>query len=218
MNQISNFSGMSLEERARLELETATEGARKRWGEIEAAIELAPTVIENETQAENFTTVVAQIQALLTRVDAAHDDVKGPYLAAGRLVDAGTNVLRDKIEDRKRDLERRIAAYQVKKHEHIKAAREAERAREAADPEPTMIPHSEIDRKRSRVRSVEGATAHLVDVVNIEIVDVTKIPRRYLNRPKVLAALRSEILPDVRKGDQVGGVKKIDGLRTQVKA
>jgi hypothetical protein len=218
MNRLSNFADMDLQDRAELELETATEGARKRWAEIEAAIARAPSVIEDETQAENFTTVVAQIQALLVRVDAAHDDVKGPYLAAGRFVDAATNILRSRIEDRKVELELRITAYQVRKQQKIAAQRLAEREREAADPEPAFIPHREVDRKRARVRSLEGATAHLVDTTDIEIVDVTKIPPRYLNRPKVLAALRSEILPDVRKGDQVEGVKKIDGVQTRVKA
>jgi hypothetical protein len=52
----------------------------------------------------------------------------------------------------------------------------------------------------------------------MEIIDIRKIPGRYLNRPKVLAALRSEILPDIRKGDAVEGVKRLDGLKSHVKA
>jgi hypothetical protein len=213
-----NFSGLSPEERAALELESALTGARERWGTIDEATINAPQTITTETEAENFTTVVAQLQALLKRVDQVHDDVKEPYLTAGRKVDGMTAVLRDRIVDRKVRLETTLTRYQVAKQRAIDEERERLRQLEAEDPEPAIIPHRQTDSKRSRVRSLEGAVAHLTTEIDIEIVDVSQIPPRYLNRPRVLAALRSEILPDVRKGDDVPGVNKIDGLKSRVKA
>jgi hypothetical protein len=213
-----NFAGLSLDERARLELETSLESARERWAEIEQAIANAPAEITTETQAENFTTVVAQLQAVLKRVDQAHQDVKDPYLAAGRVVDAGANVLREKIRDVKSRLELAITRYQLKKQDEIERQRADERRREAEDPEPALVPHRDTDRRRSRVRSIEGASAHLQDVVHVEIVDVLKIPLRYLNRPKVRQALISELMPDARKGDEIEGIKVHRGAQSRVKA
>lgn len=212
-----NFATMALDDRAALELESALEGPRARWAELSAAVEGAPATIGTETQAENFTTVVGQLQALLKRVDAAHDDVKEPYLNAGRRVDGATFVLREKISDAKELLQLRITAYQTGKQRKIEEERAALRKQEAEDPEPTVVPFEEMDRRRSRIRSVEGASAHLVPVVEVEIVDITKIPLRYLTRPRVIQALKTEILPDVRKGDVVEGVKKITDLQSRVK-
>ncbi len=213
-----NLQSLPLPERAALELESALETSRARWEEIRKGIERAPAEITTESEAEDFTTVVAQIQALLKRIDASHDDVKEPYLEAGRRVDSGTWVLRDKVQEAKRQLEERLSTYQVKKHEAIERQRAEERRREQEDPEPAFVPHREIDRRRTRIRSVEGASAHLVDVVHLEIVDVTKIPLRYLNRPKVRNALISEMLPDARKGDEIEGVKVHRGAQSRVKA
>lgn len=218
MNADHNLATLPLPERAKLELESALETARGRWATIEKAIANAPAVIETETQAENFTTVVAQIQALLKRIDAAHDDVKEPYLAAGRVVDSGTAVLRELVAKAKRQLEERITGYQAEKQRKIDAARALERQREADDPEPAFVPHRQTDRQRARVRSVEGASAHLTDTINVEILDVTQIPLRYLNRPKVIQALISEITPDARKGDEIEGIKVHRGLQSRVKA
>jgi hypothetical protein len=217
MTDMSNFAGLSLDERARLELETALEGPRARWAEIEKAIAAAGEVT-TETEAENFTTVVAQLQALIKRVDQAHDDVKDPYLGAGRVVDAATNVLRDKIRGAKGNLELAITRYQLKKQRKIDEQRAEERRREAQDPEPAFVPHQETDRRRSRVRSIEGASAHLHDVVTVEVVDVTKIPLRYLNRPKVIQALISEIRPDAQKGDTIEGITVHRGAQSRVKS
>lgn len=213
-----NFATMSLEERARLELEAALEGPRERWAQIEKAIANATAEINDESQAENFTTVVAQIKALLDRVDRAHDDVKEPYLGAGRHVDAATNVLREKIRDAKGKLELALTNYQLRKQKEIESQRAEERRREAEDPEPSFVPHADTDRRRSRVRSVEGASAHLTDTVAITIDDVMKIPLRYLKRPKVAAAIISEMLPDVRKGDEIEGITVHRGSKTRVKA
>lgn len=213
-----NFASMPLDERARLELESSLETARTRWAAIEKAIENAPAEISSETQAENFTTVVAQIQALIKRIDEAHDDVKNPYLGAGRVVDNLTNVLRDKVVVTKRRLEQALTRYQVEKQKKIEEQRADERRREVEDPEPSFVPHASTDRQRARVRSIEGASAHLTDTVDIKIDDVLKIPLRYLNRPKVKAALISEMLPDVRKGDEIEGISVQRGAQTRVKA
>jgi hypothetical protein len=218
MNHDHNFAGLSLDERARLELQTALEGCRERWAQIEKAIENAPADVTTETQAEDFTTVVAHIQALLKRVDQAHDDVKDPYLAAGRTVDNITNALRDPIRAAKRKLEDALTAYQVRKQKMIEDQRAAERRREEEDPEPSFVPHRETDRRRARVRSVEGASAHLTDVVHIVIDDVTKIPLRYLNRPSVRKALITEMTPDARKGDEIEGITAHRGAQSRVKA
>lgn len=214
-----NYKSFAPEERAALELESALEGPKQRWAELEQATAKAPAEITNDTQAENFTTVIAQLQAVVKRVDDAHDDVKEPYLNAGRRVDGMTNVLRERIAIARDTLQAALTTYQVKKQNKIDAERAAVREKEAEDPEPgwTAAPKPRAA-GRTKIRSVEGATAHLTTVIDMEIVDVTKIPARYLNRPRVLAALRAEILPDVRKRDVVEGVKTIEGLTSRVKA
>lgn len=211
-----NYSSFTPEEHAIQALEDALEAPRKRWGEISDKVgNVEAVTIADDTKAENVTTVIASIQALIKRVDSAHDTVKEPYLNAGRRVDAMTNVLRERIIILRDRLQAKLTAYQVEKQRQIDAERQAVRQQEAEDPEPGWQPPT--TRGRHRIRSVEGATAHLTSTVDIEITDVAKIPWRYLMRPKVLLALRAEILPDVRKGDVVEGVKKIEGLESRVK-
>lgn len=211
-----NMASMTIEERARYEIDAALEGATARWAQLETAIAAAAPVISTESAAESFTTVIAQLQALEKRINLAHDDAKGPYLEAGRIVDGRSNALFDKVRAAREMLQERLTAYQVDKQRRIEAERAAIRKAEEADPEPAMTPHVEVDRRRTRVRSVEGASAHLASVVTVEIVDPKLIPDRYLRRPKVLQALIAEITPDVRKGDVVEGTKRVDSLQSRV--
>lgn len=213
-----NFASFTPEERAAQEIESALEQCRARWKQLQAGIANAPAKIENETTAENFTTVIAQIQALLKRIEQQHDDVKEPYLLAGRKVDAVSFALAGEVLDARDTLQRALTVYQVEKQRRIDEERERIRQLEAEDPMPTYVPPSVERKRKTRIRSVEGASAHLVETVDMEILDIRAIPDRYLQRPKVLAALRAEILPDVRKGDTIEGVKRIDGMRSQVKA
>lgn len=213
-----NLQSLPPEEQARLAIETALEIPRARWAQLEAAVERAVTVVENETQAENFTTAIAQLQALAKRIGFEHDRVKEPWLAAARMVDNLTNVLLEKVELAKSNLQARLTAYQIAKQQRVEEERERIRAAEADDPEPAYVDHAKVDKARVRVRSVEGAIAHLAQKIEIEIVDVKAIPDRYFARERVRKALIAEILPDVRKGDQVDGVKRIEGLESRVKA
>ena len=215
-----NYAGLTPAERAKLEIDSSLERARARWDQIEKAAGNAPAEITSETEAENFTTVVAQLQALEKAIERAHDDVKEPYLTAGRVVDNVSKFLSDKVEQLRRTLQSRLTAYQVEKQRKIEEERKRIRDAEAEDPEPawTNSTRQTLDKSRVKVRSVEGASAHLAQQTDLEIIDVREIPDRYLNRPKVLAALRSEILPDIRKGDDVPGVKRIDGFTSRVKA
>jgi hypothetical protein len=213
-----NQTGLLPEERAAIEIDAALEAPRARWLEIQAGIERAPEKIEDETTAEKFTTLIAQLQALLKRIDRAHDDAKEPWLAAGRKVDAVSNVLYSTVDEKSRQMQARLTAYQVAKQAAIDAERKRLRDLEAADPEPAVVNLVQQDRARTRVRSVEGASAHLVEQVSVKILDVKKIPKRYLTRPKVLAAIMAELLPDIRKGDTIAGAERVGELQSRVKA
>lgn len=214
----SNSSAFTPEERARQEIDDALESARKRWDELQKAFggNAAAVSVADDTKAENVTTVIAQLQALLKRIDQQHDDVKEPYLLAGRTVDGVTNALKDHVARARDALQRTLTAFHAAKQARIDAERAAIRAREEQDPEPGWTPPT--TRGRTRIRSVEGATAHLTTKVDCVIEDVTKIPERYLKRDRVMAAIKAEVLHDIRRGDEIPGVRKVSGLESRVKA
>ncbi|MES2903238.1 MAG: hypothetical protein V4696_03550 [Pseudomonadota bacterium] len=213
-----NMAWLTPDERAKYEIDAALEGPTERWTALALSIDKAPAKISSVDEAEKFTTLVAQLQACRERVNNAHRDSKEPWLSAGRVVDGVAGALRDKIGDAIADLSARLTDWQVSEQKRIELERAAVRAAEIEDPEPGWQRPQDTSRRASRVRSVEGASAHLTSVVDIEIVDFRAIPDRYFTRPKVLAALRAEILPDVRKGDAVPGVKKIEQAQSRVKA
>lgn len=211
-----NLVGLTPEEQARYSIESAFEGPRSRWTDLKAAVEKCPEAVDNQTIAEKATTLIAQLQALRARIRDAHADAKEPWLAAGRTVDNARTAFDSEVASALNDVTARLEDYQLRELKRIEAERAAQRQKEAEDPEPSWAPRMDNSRAAVRVRSVEGASAHLTTEVTVEIVDVLKIPLRFLNRPKVIAALISEITPDARKGDEIEGIKVHHGAKTRV--
>lgn len=204
-----NLPDLPIEDQAKLGIDEALIRPRSRWGELEASFGRAPAKIPDEHVAQQVTTLVGQMAALLAAIGRAHDEAKEPWLMAGRVVDGITKGLEEQVVEKKRELEARLTAYQTAK----KAAIEAERARQReadearGDPEPAMVDVRQQDKARVTIRSDQGASAHLRDDIEVEILDVKKVPVRYLRRPKVLAALAAELKPDLKKGDEIAGAK-----------
>jgi hypothetical protein len=198
---------MPLEEQAKLGIDEALIRPRSRWGELEASFTRAPASIPDDHVAQQVTTLVAQMGALLAAIERAHDEAKEPWLTAGRIVDGITKGLSEQVVEKKRDLEARLTAFQTAKKVRIEAERARQREQDEArgDPEPAMVDVRQQDKARVTIRSDQGASAHLRDDIDVEITDPKKIPKRYLMRPKVLAALAAELKPDLKKGDVIAG-------------
>lgn len=212
-----NMQALELERQAELAIKDRLVGCESRWGEIAAALEREPAVIDNETTAESITTIVAQLQALRERIELNRRDVKEPYYGAAGRVDSIAGVVRDKVQDAMDRLLAKLNSYQNAKQKRIDEERAAIAAREAADPEPSWTPPAGPAVRRTRVRSVEGASAHLTTEIRIEIEDFRQIPLRYLKRPKVVQALISEMRSDAQKGDEIEGVTIHRDTKTRVK-
>lgn len=212
-----NMASLTPVEQAQYTIDSALEGPNERWKALQEGIARAPAEITSETIAEGFTTLIAQLQALISRIDLVHSDSKQPWLDAGRTVDGITNRLKSVVADAKRDLNDRLTAYQVAKQAKIDADRAAIRVKEAEDPEPGWSPRQDTSRRAARVVSVEGASSHLSVEKVVEIVDVKKVPIRYLRRPKVLAAIVAELRADAQKGDEIAGIKVTEQAQSRVK-
>jgi hypothetical protein len=202
-----NLASLPLDEQAKLAIDEALIQPGKRWGELEGSFARAPAEIVDDHVAQQVTTLIAQMGALLRKIDLAHATAKEPWLTAGRIIDGITNGLAEQVKTKKRELEQRLTSYQTGKKAEIEREREAIRKADEAkgDPEPAMVDLRQQDRARVTIRSDQGASAHLQDDIEVEIVDPKKIPKRYLMRPKVLAAIAAELKPDMKKGDTVAG-------------
>lgn len=198
---------LPLDQQAQLAIDEALIQPKKRWGELDASFARAPAEIVDDHVAQQVTTLIAQMAALLRKVELAHATTKEPWLTAGRIIDGVTNGLAEQVNAKKVELEQRLTSYQTGKKAEIERERAAIREADEAkgDPEPAMVDLRQQDRARVTIRSDQGASAHLHDDIEVTIVDPKKIPKRYLMRPKVLAAIAAEVKPDMKKGDTVAG-------------
>ncbi len=207
MDQGHNMQALEFDRQAELSINDRLAPSVERLAAIEKGLANEPDVIETENTAESITTIIAQLQALVDRIELNRKDVKQPFLGAGDRVDSIAGRLRMKAEGIKTRLNEKLTGYQNAKLARIAAERAAERQREIEDPEPSFVPHAVVDSQRKvQVRSVEGARAHLTENVDITVTDVRLVPERYLNRPSVIKALISEMRSDVRKGDEIPGI------------
>jgi hypothetical protein len=212
-----NYAALPLDEQAQIAIDDALAPAKKRWDALEASFGRAPATIDEEFVAEQVTTLIAQMGALVKAIEIAHAGAKDPFLQAGRLVDGVKNALYEKVDVARRALQARLTAYQTAKQTRIEAERAALRAadEEKGDPEPGIQPQA--DHRVVTIRSGEGASAHLADDIDVEILDVKRIPKRYLERPKVLAAIKAELKPDLKKGDTIAGAKGVKKQQSRVR-
>lgn len=213
------MASLPLDEQAKLAIDEQLAPRRTRWAELEESFGRAPAEIPDEHVAQKVTTLIAQMGALIRAIELSHQTAKQPWLDAGRTIDGIKNALADQVETAKRTLEQRLTAYQTAKADRIEAERAALRAQdeERGDPEPGWQDPRLQDRQHVTIRSDQGASAHLADVYDIEIVDPKKVPKRYLQRPKVIAAIIAEVRADVTKGDTIAGVKATKQKKSRVR-
>lgn len=156
--------------------------------------------------AGKVTDLVGMFASLEGHLNRAHSEAKAPYLEAGRVVDGRAAEWRDEMSEERKRLNGLVTAYQQAEAKRIADLRAAERRAEAADPEPSMADNAEVDRKVSTLRGDYGASARLQDVLVIDKVAVKKLPKRFLERPKILAVIEAEAKVLIRAGEPVTGV------------
>jgi len=172
---------------------------------------------ETDEEAGKVSDLIGMFSSLGGRLARAHSDVKSPYLDAGRVVDGRAAAMRERIDEATKKLNVMLTGFQQQKAKRIREAREAERAAEAADPEPTLQTHAAVDAAQATVRGDMGSSAKLQSVITIEKVDVKKLPKSFLERPKVLAVIEAEAKVLLRAGTKVTGVTSGTAQQSRVR-
>lgn len=162
--------------------------------------------IDNLEDARKVTDLVALLSTSEGSINRAHSETKAIYLDCGRVVDGRAAEWRDKIGDERKRLNTMLTTFQQAEAAKVKALREAERAAEQQDPEPTATSHEAVDRSLATVRGDFGASSKLAEVLVIQSVDVKKLPKAFLNRPKILAIIEAEAKVVIKAGGTVTGV------------
>lgn len=207
----------TLEQQARDAIAAALDALRPR---LEALIAsgLQCQAIADQKTAAGATDLVAMFQALSDDVDEAHRTVKAPYLASGEIVDGETGGFRERLDFAKRRIEGMLNRFQLDLADRILAERAEERAAEADDPEPAVVPHDVVDMKvKTTIRGTRGASAHLHDKHWVERVDYAALDPEFLKRKRIADAIEREALYLRRQDQPVKGVTYGSGKRTQVR-
>lgn len=211
----SALEPVDLMEKARDETKTALDPLRPRLDVLLASE--ARAKIEDEEHAKSITDLIIMFSTHQDRIGRAHDDVKEPYLSAGRVVDGLSNELWDKCGEAKKRLSAMLTAWQQSERDRIAKARAAEREAMKDDPEPSYVPHSHADDRTVSTRSDLGAKATLKADIEIESVDVKKLPKSFLERPNVLRAIEKEAKAFIKGGGKLNGVVTTATSSTKVR-
>lgn len=195
-----------MNETAKREIDAALVKVEARLVVLKQSAERAKATTRDE--AGKVTDLVGMFATLEGALNRAHSEVKAPYLDAGRVIDGRAAGIREQIDERRKAMLQLVEDYQTAEAKKIADLREAERAAEAADPEPTAatVTHAEVDRKRVEIRGDYGASAKLVDHTIVTAVDVKKLPKRFLERPDIRALIEKEALKLHKAGEPVNGV------------
>lgn len=204
-----NSTAVEPREIAKDEIERALAPLWDRFNQLRTSADKA--VIVDDDTAKKVVDLDAMFQALLARLDIAHDQVKLPYLEAGRVVDGLCNALLDQVKPIRERLGGMLTAFQKAEAAKIEAARAAEREAEKEDPEPGFVaPEPQSARRAAGVRGNFGAKASLRSKDVVVINDVKKLPRWVLENVDVQAAMKKVIRPVLKAGNKVGGALLID--------
>lgn len=116
------------------ELSVAAAPFVERGAELLAACDRAPAEIDSDDVAGRFADLMKQIGACMKAADEIRVSRKEPFLAGGRLVDAVFKQITEPLDKAKAKLNRVLTAYQRRKADEERRAREAaeREAREAA--------------------------------------------------------------------------------------
>lgn len=207
-------------------LDAAKPGLRDRIDQLLAAADRATAT--DEESAGRCGELVKQIRAAAKVVDDAHTAAKGPYLAAGRAVDAAKNELRGPLDTAKAKVEVKQTQFlreeELKRQAELRRQREeqeaawraeqerlaAERAANApeapveAAPPPPPAPEPE----RQIIRGDYGAAVSGQKVWLAQVEDYELAFIAVANNSKVREAIDTAIKAMVR-----GGVHEIPGVR-----
>lgn len=184
-----------------------TDGLRRhleRTEQLVASYGRAPE-IKTEDDAENITTLCRLLSVQIDNLEAAHREVKAPFLRANAIIDNLTGREREKLIQPLEDLNAKLTAYQTKVAEALKAKRDQEKIElaERGEPEPIF---EEAAPKKVVTRSVQGAKATLQDQKVYTVTDVKKVPLVILRNQKVLDAIVSVARARLNQGEEVKGI------------
>jgi len=204
-------------------MEGKTPELRGRASEIEAAATpermKLPT---NDKEAEKLPQFVDLCTKAIKRAQDMHDEIKEPYLRAGRTIDGYFNAIIARINGAKMKAWVLLNAYQTAKREKERAL-EKKRADAYQKEGFTPPPQTEA---RGRVRGAGGTGAVLVEKPTFTIEDFDKIGliklRKFIEREAIEKALRGYVLhhtktePDPAKIPPIAGVKFHMAAQTRV--
>lgn len=173
--------------------------------------------IDDEHDAAKITDLVAMFQTLQGNIDHAHEGAKAPWLEAGRVVDGLSAGMRDQVIDAKTRLLAKLTVWQTAEAKRISDERKAERAEFKDDPEPSVVGHGFADSKRVATRGDMGAKASLSEFITIDRVEVKRLSKAFLERPKILRVIEDEARVMLRAGAKVTGVTHSTSAKTQVR-
>lgn len=169
----------------------------------------------NAEEAGKCADLTKQIKKLAKQADAIHQDVKEPYLEAGRVVDSAKNNFKAALTEAEAKLRQMLKAFDDAEQARERKERQEREARERAErerieaerraaaeaakaagaeapPPPEPEPEPEIQREPDRrpIASGDyGAAAHRRTNTILEIEDVYALPPEVLNAPDVTEAI-----------------------------
>lgn len=172
---------------------------------VAAADRVAITDEDSYARAGDF---IRRCRAAEQHIDQAHKIAKGPYLEAGRAVDAAKNEMQFRVIEAKGKAQDKANAYAAKiaaeeKAERERAEREAREAaaaaREAGEDEVVELAAAQA-RKAQPVRSDAGTTISAKSVWNSRVTDYARAFKAVKSDPKVKEAIDAAIARQVRAG------------------
>lgn len=159
----------------------------ERYAALIASFGRAPASIDDDEALKKVSDLAAMLAACGKHLDAAREQEKAPFLAAGREVDGFFKPMLDGLADAKTALSRRATHYMNRKAEAERKAREEE----------ARIAQAEADRK---LREAQEAEAHkLSDVADTKLaeaaeaeIDANIAAKAATAKPAELARTRSD--------------------------
>lgn len=201
-------------------LDLATPELRGRAGEIEAAAadpqRMKPPA--DDAGAGKLTQFIDLCTKAIKRARDTHDDMKEPYLRAGKTIDNYFNAIIERVTTPKNKALALLNAYQQAKRDK---ERELEKKRSAAYEKQGFAPPPESDSK-GRVRGAGGTGSVLIDKPNFTIEDYEKLGivklRSFLDREAVEKALRAYLAHHMKTKNDIAKVPPIAGVRFHMAA
>lgn len=191
--------------------------------------EAARATVTNEEEAGRAAALVKVFMEIGKAVDAKRTELKAPYLAAGKRIDASFSTLVDAADKAKKKMLGMIDGFMREQHRIAEEARlraekeardkaaaaakaeaegrisEAARLQSQADAATEVAENIEAP---TQVRSSYGQVASTRAVWKFQIMDAKKLPKEVTQHPKVREAIETVIAQMVR-----GGTREMTGVK-----